>query len=87
MSLSMPFTGTSNQAAHGEILAEPNRLILPYHPFPTNATVASLSADACGSRHFSWTPETEVASIIAFAIALGPFAQPFLTALPQGGLR
>jgi hypothetical protein len=66
--------------------AEPNRLILPYHPYPMNATVASPSADSCGSRDFSWTLEPEVVSIIAFAIAFGRFAQPFLTALHLGWL-
>jgi hypothetical protein len=66
--------------------AEPSRLILPYHPYPMNATVASPSADACASRDFSWTPETEVASITTFAIALERFAQSFLTAVPPGWL-
>ena len=65
---------------------EPNRLILPYHPYPMNATVASRSADACASWDFSWTLEREVASITTFAIALGRYAQPFLTALPPGWL-
>jgi hypothetical protein len=66
--------------------AEPNRLILHYHPCPMNATAARPSVDACASRDFSWTPETEVASITTFAIALGCFAQSFLTAHPPGWL-
>lgn len=76
MSYSMLFTGTSGYAAHGEILSESDRFILPYHPYPMNATIAGPPAAPWESQDLSWTLKAEVASIITFATDSGDIPSP-----------